>query len=78
MNQHLHAHGGGVVVAYEGLDDLHHLGHAGSALTPTAGVDLLCESILVAACDLDKTVYPPSGPNQTRQLKANINDANLN
>ena len=29
-------------------------------------------SILVAACDLDKTVYPPAGPNQASQLAANV------
>lgn len=30
------------------------------------------EPILVAACDLDKTVYPPAGPNQLSQLAANV------
>lgn len=28
--------------------------------------------VLVAACDLDKTVYPPAGPDQARQLKLNV------
>ena len=28
--------------------------------------------ILVAACDLDKTVYPPAGPDQAHQLSANV------
>lgn len=28
--------------------------------------------VLVAACDLDKTVYPPAGPGQAEQLAANI------
>jgi len=28
--------------------------------------------ILVAACDLDKTLYPPEGPAQAPQLKANV------
>eukprot|EP00930_Biecheleria_cincta_P035198 TRINITY_DN24223_c0_g1_i1.p1 TRINITY_DN24223_c0_g1~~TRINITY_DN24223_c0_g1_i1.p1 ORF type:complete len:345 (-),score=60.51 TRINITY_DN24223_c0_g1_i1:183-1217(-) len=30
------------------------------------------ESILVAACDLDKTLYPPAGPEHQSQLKANL------
>ena len=28
--------------------------------------------ILVAACDLDKTVYPPAGPERASQLEANV------
>ena len=30
------------------------------------------KSILVAACDLDKTMYPPAGANQASQLAANV------
>lgn len=30
------------------------------------------ESIIVAACDLDKTLFPPSGPNHATQLRKNI------
>ena len=32
----------------------------------------LTADILVAACDLDKTVYPPSGPKQATQLACNV------
>ena len=28
--------------------------------------------ILIAACDLDKTVYPPAGPHRASQLQANV------
>ncbi|CAE8721673.1 unnamed protein product [Polarella glacialis] len=34
------------------------------------------ESFMVAACDLDKTLYPPAGPEQGTQLKANITGMN--
>eukprot|EP00933_Yihiella_yeosuensis_P018319 TRINITY_DN15077_c0_g4_i2.p1 TRINITY_DN15077_c0_g4~~TRINITY_DN15077_c0_g4_i2.p1 ORF type:complete len:350 (+),score=65.78 TRINITY_DN15077_c0_g4_i2:71-1120(+) len=30
------------------------------------------ESVVIAACDLDKTLYPPEGPNQYSQLVANV------
>mmetsp|Transcript_22681 Transcript_22681/g.61426 ORF Transcript_22681/g.61426 Transcript_22681/m.61426 type:complete len:360 (+) Transcript_22681:146-1225(+) len=30
------------------------------------------EAIFIAACDLDKTVYPPAGPHQLQQLHANV------
>lgn len=29
-------------------------------------------NIIVAACDLDKTMYPPAGPDQARQLALNV------
>ena len=40
--------------------------------TASAALSEHAERILVAACDLDKTVYPPAGPNHDKQLAANV------